>query len=639
MDANVFDNEIEYALKAINRYIKAKKTAGYNYDKYVVVTNRISIENVLFSLITKCKQSLEVYTVQNENKDIAFADELLSGELRNVKELDFDIYKNTCFVFLIDTDLYDSTWMECLEKYRNCRNKESNFLLVGEVIPALPCIPEGIHSLAEREYSFFIEKCLQGKDRFIIDLERKCREVVKVNENVVVLRFDNIYSSQGFRFKSFDLDKLVKDALINHERIIIRNDDFKEICSFISAPDAAVCLLGAVRYAKRGHVYNVTKESRSIGGIKSELHNLFLSRTSLEMGVIDYTESDKQYRALNSTKFFHQTSIKKYISRSFRESFYLSCINTCDIEYDVNRYLGTYQGKLQRLKDEELEMLEEVKRICQKHDIQYFLTAGSLIGAVRNQKSIPWDDDLDIGMLREDFEKFREVAPGELDEKYRYSSWITDPDVHYYFDKIRLKDTYFSTVYSSNFELNDGIFVDFIIYDQTANTKFFQRIHSFSLRLMDYLLRFKWLNRIPKKPKKVRIAAILFHLPLKIVSFKFLHKMYDFVAKFYFDEKHQKYLLDGGTKKKLGPFPRSYLTEVKWIVFDGVEVPIPVHYDEFLSFFQGSNFKELPPISMRKVTHKFGRLDLGKYVFNNNPKETFREVNIHGELFEEELES
>ena len=64
----------------------------------------------------------------------------------------------------------------------------------------------------------------------------------------------------------------------------------------------------------------------------------------------------------------------------------------------------------------QLEMLDEVERICKKYGLKYFADSGTLIGAVRHQGYIPWDDDIDLVMLREDYETFLKVAPGELKE-------------------------------------------------------------------------------------------------------------------------------------------------------------------------------------------------------------------------------
>ena len=64
----------------------------------------------------------------------------------------------------------------------------------------------------------------------------------------------------------------------------------------------------------------------------------------------------------------------------------------------------------------QLEMLDEVERICKKYGLKYFADSGTLIGAVRHQAYIPWDDDIDLVMLREDYETFLKVAPGELKE-------------------------------------------------------------------------------------------------------------------------------------------------------------------------------------------------------------------------------
>lgn len=73
---------------------------------------------------------------------------------------------------------------------------------------------------------------------------------------------------------------------------------------------------------------------------------------------------------------------------------------------------------LRKVQLAQLDMAKEVKRICNKYNINYFMDSGTLLGAVRHKGFIPWDDDLDFGMLREDYEKFLKVAPTELNSKY-----------------------------------------------------------------------------------------------------------------------------------------------------------------------------------------------------------------------------
>ena len=68
----------------------------------------------------------------------------------------------------------------------------------------------------------------------------------------------------------------------------------------------------------------------------------------------------------------------------------------------------------------ELDMLEELDRVCRKYDIKYCITYGTLLGAVRHKGFIPWDDDSDIAMLREDYEKFCKIANHVLKKPYYY---------------------------------------------------------------------------------------------------------------------------------------------------------------------------------------------------------------------------
>ena len=91
------------------------------------------------------------------------------------------------------------------------------------------------------------------------------------------------------------------------------------------------------------------------------------------------------------------TFSEEYFQEEWREGFFI-------------------ESMMKRAWAAEMEVLEEIDRICKKHKIQYFADSGTLLGAVRHQGFIPWDDDIDIAMKRMDYQRFMQVAPGELPE-------------------------------------------------------------------------------------------------------------------------------------------------------------------------------------------------------------------------------
>ena len=124
--------------------------------------------------------------------------------------------------------------------------------------------------------------------------------------------------------------------------------------------------------------------------------------------------------------------------------------------------------RVKRVQHDSLLILQEVDRVCKNNGIGYFLCAGTLLGALRYRGFIPWDDDIDLGMLREDYERFLECAPRELGDRFFLQNRRTDKDVEYLFSKVRLKDTEYVTDWTRFRNQDKGISIDIFPFDRAA---------------------------------------------------------------------------------------------------------------------------------------------------------------------------
>ena len=115
-----------------------------------------------------------------------------------------------------------------------------------------------------------------------------------------------------------------------------------------------------------------------------------------------------------------------------------------------------------------LEILKEIDRICQKHRIDYWLSSGTLLGAVRHGGFIPWDDDLDIEMERKDYLRLLQLLPEELNDAYLLQTHGTDPGFISTYAKIRDK---YSAITEHEEDINyryKGIFIDIFQMEVTS---------------------------------------------------------------------------------------------------------------------------------------------------------------------------
>lgn len=128
-------------------------------------------------------------------------------------------------------------------------------------------------------------------------------------------------------------------------------------------------------------------------------------------------------------------------------------------------FLMVDQETLRKAQLKMVEILYAIDDICQRHDIKYWLCYGTLLGAVRHKGFIPWDDDCDICMMREDFEKFSQYV-NELPDNLFLQTTQSDPNYHKKIIKIRMKDTKLvESDESENEAYHQGIFVDIFVWD------------------------------------------------------------------------------------------------------------------------------------------------------------------------------
>ena len=159
----------------------------------------------------------------------------------------------------------------------------------------------------------------------------------------------------------------------------------------------------------------------------------------------------------------------------------------------MNETIELDQKNLKKLKETELEILIELDRICKKHNIKYSLTGGTLLGAIRHNGFIPWDDDIDIDMTRKDYNKFREIQKTELDSKRFYLDCIeTKENCGMLYAKLKRKDSIYIESSSNRDEKEQNIWIDIFPIDNISNNKLIRKYLIYKVYCLKIILMYKY---------------------------------------------------------------------------------------------------------------------------------------------------
>ncbi len=236
---------------------------------------------------------------------------------------------------------------------------------------------------------------------------------------------------------------------------------------------------------------------------------------------------------------------------------------------------------MEEIRKIQLEILNEIKRIAIKHQISYFLDGGTLLGALVYEGFGPYDDDIDVGMIRSDYECFFEICKKELHSSFYIDEARLNSNYHLVFMKVKKR----GTKYSEKNGLSSDVFVDVFPYDFISNN----------------LLEFKIKKFIARQIKTVIIVK---KVPIVRKKRWILIKILFFRENSYYQKKYRKWIEYKNKNKYLFNFAGEkknkkeliYVDEIlptKEILFEGYAHSIPYDESNFLKKIYGKNFLEI----------------------------------------------
>ncbi len=256
----------------------------------------------------------------------------------------------------------------------------------------------------------------------------------------------------------------------------------------------------------------------------------------------------------------------------------------------------------------------EIKRICDENNIKYFIIAGTLLGAVRHGGFIPWDDDMDIGMLREDYEKFLKIAAKDLGEDFYLQTPETDRNYAPPFAKILLNGTRLVEANAEESRARKGIYIDVFPFDNVPESDSEKGNHNKRTYFYKRLLLAKLNYKVYKKNEYVK--RIVYFI-LKIISMFFSReKIVKILEKEFtrYNNTPSEYIVNiggayGYTKETI---KAEWVRETVEIPFEDMMIAAPVDYIKYLETFYG-DYMTPPPEDKRYNRHSLSELDFGKF--------------------------
>lgn len=265
--------------------------------------------------------------------------------------------------------------------------------------------------------------------------------------------------------------------------------------------------------------------------------------------------------------------------------------------YPDDRFLHDSESDIRQIQRVQLRMLRVLDAVCKDYGITYWLDAGTLLGAIRHQGFIPWDDDLDVVMPRPDYERFLQIAPKVFCEDIFFqNNQITDPDYNFFWSKLRDR----RSTAMDDFECAEpakyhmGIALDVFCFDGCDDLSTYYR----RKRFMNY--------DYPNKKKRLVMRLLRNIFTLFVPKSMWIRRLNQQYASRY---DSSPYLIKSFDCIFTGHFHKTEVFPLAEAKFEGYSFPVPGNWNLYLRTCYG-DYMQLPPESERHYQRHFKQVDL-----------------------------
>ncbi len=261
---------------------------------------------------------------------------------------------------------------------------------------------------------------------------------------------------------------------------------------------------------------------------------------------------------------------------------------------------------IRQLQKINLQTLELVLKIIDKYNLKYYMLGGTMLGAIRHKGFIPWDDDIDIGMPRKDYEKFLEIANQELSKNYKIINFKTDKDYNYYITRVQNINTKLIELRFKHEQKYTHASIDIFPLDGFPNNFFKRKIYY--LRILSHRAMMSLENKkgIDSQRKRGGLEKVVLKLLLLFPTDRMFNS---YNQKIKIDRLLKRYdmadsLFAGnimGAYRVKEVVPTKYYGDDSFYKFEHLTLRGFKEKDKYLRHLYGDSYMELPPEQDRKI--------------------------------------